>query len=204
MSDVHEPEVEEEPLFDSRTGEPIEPGTKATRDLRAAAARGEKHRQEAEQLKREMAFLKAGVDTDSKAGKLLLKAYDGDLTDIAALKSEAESIGALTAPATTPPDPTPTTPAVPDNPITPAEAQALAQRGQVASGAQPSDSVTQGKDPKAMARAEFDRMVIEGRSKEDAAAVAFRAYSNAFVEGDPRTQWRDQGQGATSQQYPVQ
>lgn len=150
-----------------------------------------------------MAFLKAGVDTDSKAGKLLLKAYDGDLTDIAALKSEAESIGAIKTAEPAPP-PTPTTPPVPENPITPAEAQALAQRGQVASGAQPSDSVTQGKDPRAMARAEYDRMVTEGRSKEDAAAVAFRAYSIAFTEGDPRTQWRDQGQSDLSRANPGQ
>lgn len=194
--------VEDEPLFDSKTGEPIEPAAKATKDLRAAAARSEKLRVENEQLKRESAFLRAGVDTESKAGKLLLKAYDGDLADIDALKAEAESIGALTAPPAPAPVPTPVA-AVP-NPITPAEAQALAQRGQTASGAPPSDAVTQGRDPQAFAQAEYDRMTQAGHSKEDAAAQAFRVLSQAFVEGDQRVQWRDQGQSDTSQRYPVQ
>ena len=47
---------------------------------------------------RELAFLKAGVDTDTKAGKLLLKAYDGDLSDVEALKAEAAELGALRGP----------------------------------------------------------------------------------------------------------
>ena len=49
------------------------------KDLRDAADRGRKATQELDQVKREMAFLKAGVDTDTKAGQLLFKAYDGEL-----------------------------------------------------------------------------------------------------------------------------
>jgi hypothetical protein len=40
------------------------------------------------------------VDTETKAGKLLLKAYDGDLSDIEALKLEASELGALRGEAT--------------------------------------------------------------------------------------------------------
>src|ERR1019366_972961 len=53
---------------------------------------------EAASSKRELAFLKAGVDTETKAGKLLLKAYDGDLSDVEALKAEAAELGALRGP----------------------------------------------------------------------------------------------------------
>lgn len=47
--------------------------------------------------KRELAFAKAGVDTDSKLGKMLFQTYDGDLSDVAALKAEATELGLLTA-----------------------------------------------------------------------------------------------------------
>ena len=54
-----------------------EPGS--IKELRDAADRGKKATQELDAMKREMAFLKAGVDTDTKAGQLLYKAYDGEL-----------------------------------------------------------------------------------------------------------------------------
>lgn len=42
---------------------------------------------------RELAFLKAGVNVNAKAGQLLLKSYDGDLSDIEALQNEAKELG---------------------------------------------------------------------------------------------------------------
>lgn len=61
-------------------------------ELRKAADRGRAATAENETLKRELAFAKAGIDTDSKAGKMLLKSYEGDLT-AEAIKAEAEEIG---------------------------------------------------------------------------------------------------------------
>lgn len=61
-------------------------------ELRKAADRGRQASVENETLKRELAFAKAGIDTDSKAGKMLLKSYEGDLTS-EAIKAEAEEIG---------------------------------------------------------------------------------------------------------------
>jgi hypothetical protein len=61
-------------------------------ELRKAADRGRAAQAEAEALKRELAFAKAGIDTDSKAGKMLLKSYEGELTP-EAIKAEAEEIG---------------------------------------------------------------------------------------------------------------
>ena len=57
------------------------------KELRDAADRGKKATQELDAMKREMAFLKAGVDTDTKAGQLLYKAYDGEL-ETAAIQAE--------------------------------------------------------------------------------------------------------------------
>ncbi|SVC91333.1 uncharacterized protein METZ01_LOCUS344187, partial [marine metagenome] len=73
-----------------------EPGS--IKELRDAADRGKKASQELDAMKREMAFLKAGVDTDTKAGQLLYKAYDGDL-ETAAIQAEwSELVPAAAAP----------------------------------------------------------------------------------------------------------
>lgn len=184
MSDTHDDDT---PIYDSRTGELLdqpEPDAKGVRDLRAAASRGEKARAENEALKREMAFMKAGIDTESKAGKLLLKAYDGDLADIAALKAEGDSLGALVTPVTPPP-------ATETNAVSAAEQQAMTQRGQVASGAPPSQGVTQDKDPYVAARQGFDQALLSGDSAENAAATAFHNVFAAFDQGDTRVQYRN-------------
>jgi hypothetical protein len=44
-------------------------------------------------LQRQVAFMKAGVNLDSALGKLLLKGYDGDLSDIEALKADLRDYG---------------------------------------------------------------------------------------------------------------
>lgn len=56
--------------------------------LREAAEQGKRAAQELEAAKRELAFAKAGVDTESKLGSMLLKTYEGDLTDVDALRAE--------------------------------------------------------------------------------------------------------------------
>ena len=57
----------------------MEDETGGIKELRDAADRGKEAIAERDLLKREVAFMKAGVDTDSKAGQLLFKAYDGEL-----------------------------------------------------------------------------------------------------------------------------
>lgn len=66
-------------------------------ELRKAADRGKAAQAEAEALKRELAFAKAGIDTDTKAGKMLLRSYEGELTPDA-IKAEAEEIGLFKPP----------------------------------------------------------------------------------------------------------
>lgn len=67
-------------------------------DVRAALKREQKRRKEAEEqanegaaAKRELTFLRAGVDLDSPVGKLFAKAYDGEL-DPDAIKKEWSDI----------------------------------------------------------------------------------------------------------------
>lgn len=64
------------------------------KDLRKAADDGRKARAEAEQLRRELAFSKAGIDVDSPVGKMLFKAYDGEL-DKDTLTAAAREVGAI-------------------------------------------------------------------------------------------------------------
>ena len=77
------------------------------KDLREAAERGRKATQELDDIKREMAFIKAGVDTESKAGQLLYKAYDGEL-ETELIQAEASELGILKGDVQAPPQDSPT------------------------------------------------------------------------------------------------
>lgn len=59
-----------------------------------AKAEAQRVKAEADTARRELAFLKAGVDLDTPQGKLLAKAYDGDPTP-EAVKAYAEEYGVL-------------------------------------------------------------------------------------------------------------
>ena len=80
----------------------LEPAAKSTekanwrRKLEADAEAGRQAQAEAAAAKKELAFIRAGVDLDSPQGKLLAKAYDGDLTPDA-VKAAAVEFGILAA-----------------------------------------------------------------------------------------------------------
>jgi len=61
------------------------------RALRKAAEAGKKAQDELSQMKRELLFAKAGIDTASKIGGLLFKTWEGD--DVESLKAEAMDLG---------------------------------------------------------------------------------------------------------------
>lgn len=73
------------------------------RQLRDGLKSAKKEASEGLAAKRELAFLKAGVDTDSKLGKMFLRTFDGKLDDIEAIKSEWAEVApaAKTAPVET-------------------------------------------------------------------------------------------------------
>jgi hypothetical protein len=67
------------------------------KELRKQADEAKAAQAEMEQMRRELAFAKAGIDTESKLGKMLFKTYDGELTNDA-IKAEASEIGLFKEP----------------------------------------------------------------------------------------------------------
>ena len=128
------------------------------KDLRDAADRGRKATQELDQVKREMAFLKAGVDTDTKAGQLLFKAYDGEL-DMESIRVEADELGLFKSSE----EPAPVVEQVPAE-----DRQATTERQALAETSVPPGSQTE--SPYDAGHREFREMMDAGRPKEDAAA----------------------------------
>lgn len=70
---------------------------KWVRDLEKRAKEADRIRVEAESAKRELAFLKAGINLDTPQGKLFAKAYDGE-PSFEAVKAAAQEYGVLDAP----------------------------------------------------------------------------------------------------------
>ena len=124
------------------------------KELRDAADRGKQASQELNAMKREMAFLKAGVDTDSKVGQLLYKAYDGEL-DTVSIQAEWSELAPV---AVTPPS----------EPDTTDDARVSQERQDLASDNIPPENQTE--SPYDAGHREFKTMMDAGRPKEDSAA----------------------------------
>ena len=132
------------------------PAESGIKDLREAADRGRKATQELEDVKREMAFLKAGVDTETKAGQLLFKAYDGEM-NTEAIQAEWQELV-----------PTATPPGQPEAGATGEDILVAEQRQKLAEDAVPPESQTE--SPYDAGHREFKTMMDAGRPKEDSAA----------------------------------
>jgi hypothetical protein len=124
------------------------------KELREAADRGKQASQELTAMKREMAFMKAGVDTDTKAGQLLYKAYDGDL-ETEAIKAEwLELVPGAAAP--------PSEPDIAD------DTRASQQRKDLTSDTVSPENQTE--SPYDAGHREFQQMIADGRPKDESAA----------------------------------
>lgn len=162
-----EPEVDNQPDVDE---EDVHPDVKRQREH---IKNLEDKLKNQETLERELAFLKAGVDTDSKAGQLLFKAYDGDL-EPDAIRSEAAELGLMEPPKAE------------EDEIPAEEREATDVRGSVATGAAPgADDRTE--NPRATALREGQKILEEGASREDAIGHAFAVLAEAgYRENDRR------------------
>jgi len=76
--------------FDGEESE--DTGDETPRGLRRAANKGKKLESENQQLKRELAFYKAGIDTDDPKMRYFVKGYEGELT-AAAVREAAMDAG---------------------------------------------------------------------------------------------------------------
>tara|TARA_B100000287_G_scaffold271126_1_gene255281 strand:- start:42 stop:518 length:477 start_codon:yes stop_codon:yes gene_type:complete len=153
----------------------MEDETGGIKELRDAADRGKEAIAERDLLKREVAFMKAGVDTDSKAGQLLFKAYDGEL-DTDSIKSEWQEL----APS---PDPV-IEPEPAKEAITETDVKVMEERKVLADESVSVEATTQ--SPYEQGFQEFKTAYDAGMSKEDSAARYVHTVLEAAGKGDER------------------
>jgi hypothetical protein len=136
------------------------------RALEESAARAK----EADALKRELVFAKAGIDTDTKLGKMLLATYDGELTREAIL-AEAQEIGLVQTET--------------KNPEVPAdEKQSTQERQTLNNGATPpGENPTH---PKEEAIANGKKVIEDGGKFEQAAGAYISTLVQRYADGDQR------------------
>ena len=149
--------------------------TGGIKELRDAADRGKEAIQERDQLKREVAFMKAGVDTDSKAGQLLFKAYDGEL-DTESIKADWEALVPAVIPVAEPEQP--------QENVNQIDTQVSEQRQALADESVPVEATTQ--SPYEQGFQEFKKAYDAGTPKEDSAARFVHTVLEAAGQGDER------------------
>ena len=151
--------------------------------LREKAAKADEATATADRLARENAFLRSGIDVDTKLGKMFFNSFEGDPADVEALVAEAREMGIPFRGEATPPagdgqqDPSG------DGTPTPPEDIGTGQRQQLASGS-PADTGEQ-KHPNEVAREIFDREIAQG-TWDDAAGMMIASKAAAALSGDQR------------------
>lgn len=157
-------------------------GRSDVRSLRAAAKKGKK----ADDLERELAFTKAGIDTDSDAGRMFMRGYDGEL-DKEKVREAAIPFGLVAAELAPAPagkghvlnDDT-----AGDTPLLEGEDKMTGQRTTVASGAPPDRGIEL--DPYDHAISEGEEVMKRGGKYQDAFAVGINLLAQSAAAGDKR------------------
>lgn len=132
---------------------------------------------------RELAFVKAGIDTESPLGALFSAAYDGPLERdaiVEAWKAVAPAPPAPPANDSTPPAGEATPPAGDDGAEFERERQRLAQEGLGDTGTPPD------RDPRRVAVETGQKLLSEGKSRDEAMAEAFSIIAGGAAAGDSR------------------
>ena len=142
-----------------------------------------KAREELTSLKRVQAFKDAGVDLDSKAGKLFAKAYGDGEIDAVKIRAEAVEYGVVDEDTPTPPD------AGDNTDVTDAEKEASETRRRVAAGAENESGKVKPADVKAAAIQAAKDALADGKSSDDAMGIAIDAIFSAAQAGDKSVLW---------------
>lgn len=148
--------------------------TEEVSELRKAAEGGKAAKAEAALARKELAFVKAGIDTDSKPAKALLAAYDGEL-DAEAIRAEATEWGLIKAEA-------PATEEEPAKPDYSEDAKVQSMRDASAGTPAPIEEPTLTAHEKAFKQFLADR--DEGRTATDAANRAYGSVIKSAAMGD--------------------
>lgn len=132
---------------------------------------------------RDIAFLKAGIDTETPAGRMFSSAYQGDLTADAIKGNWAEIFPAATgAPTATADEPAPQASTAP---LTALERQALLGSSRLADDASTID-IQSDVNPNHAAIGAFYDTLKSGETRDTAGAVALDMLFNAAAKGDKR------------------
>jgi len=162
------------------------------RALRDAAEDGKKARREADEAKRELAFLRAGVDLDSPLGKMFVKGYDGDLEPEAIKTAYAEIVPAAAPPAAAPPERTPLTPEQQAAGFIDPSQQQQHRDGAFGNGTPTGASEPQSKNPIDAAYERFHEMGRQGATMQERQEEALAIFFKAAMDGDSRVMFDPQ------------
>lgn len=133
-------------------------------------------------LRRENAMLKAGIDVNTPLGTLFLNAYEGDL-ESEAIREAFHKIAPAVASA-------PVSADEDGGPAPMSEDAAFAEeRQRLVSGGLGDDGHTIERDPRKVAIETGNQALADGKSREDAMALAFSSLAGAAAEGDTRVIW---------------
>lgn len=144
--------------------------------LREKAARADEATAALAASQREIAMLRSGVDLESPLGQFFVESYQGDPSDVDALKAKATELG---VPFKGQPQATETQ-VVEET----TEPTGTAERSALSDGA-PADT-GEDRDPRELAKEHFDRRMAEGAPREQAAGEALNITANAAMRGDKR------------------
>lgn len=174
MSQVYDPNLEPEPDPEPETPEETQLSEEDFKQMRAAANRTRKAEREAQSAQRELAFVRAGIDTETPMGQMFYTAYQGELTPEAIKAAHAELTGEQA--------PTPQqTEEQQQQAAQSRERQDLAAGAQPDTGVQPPEPVI-GRDGKHVKDALA--AIAAGETREDAQGGFFRARASSAMEGD--------------------
>lgn len=149
------------------------------KQLRADAEKGRKLESMLADKEREIAFLQAGIKTDTKLGAMLMKTYEGELTP-EAIMAEAAELGLVEKQDDA-------DVVSPDSP----EAQMMQARDNLSAGRTATTEVPQS-DAVDAAFAEWNNSRREGMSSGEAQDMAFASFIAAAARGDSSAQF-DEG-----------
>jgi hypothetical protein len=147
--------------------EPEDTGNELTA-AKAAAARA-KRREDA--TKREMVFVKAGIDTDTPKGQAALRAYDGELNKDAVSSWYGDVFGA---------------PAIKGDEPSPEEVALTDDRQFVATGGDPGPGSESHEHPHVTAIRKADEVFTQTFDRDKAAQMFLGTVFSAAAQGDPR------------------
>jgi hypothetical protein len=146
--------------------------------LRAAAREGRQAAKERDEARRELLFTKAGIDIETKLGKLLFETWKGDITDVAGLRTEAAELGLIGG---TSPDPT-------------AGQTSQQEFRQTLSGGAPAGAYTpEAPHPVDAAYEQFYGDIAKGVRRSDAALAVIDRVLSAGASGDERVIFKGNG-----------